>query len=80
MEYLEMRGEVKLKDDADLPVVSQVLSKLVQNGDPPALLGRHAKFDKFGSLIVTPMCEPPSNTQRNYYETSEQFKSHEMGV
>ena len=30
MEYLEMRGEVKLKDDADLLVVSQVLSKLVE--------------------------------------------------
>lgn len=30
MEYLEMRGEVKLKADADLPVVSQVLSKLVE--------------------------------------------------
>lgn len=28
MEYLEMRGEVKLKDDADQTVVSQVLSKL----------------------------------------------------
>ena len=30
MEYLEMRGEVKLKDDADLPIVSEVLSKLVE--------------------------------------------------
>ena len=30
MEYLEMRGEVKLKDDADLPVVNQVLSKLAE--------------------------------------------------
>ena len=30
MEYLEMRGEVKLKDDADLSVVSKVLSKLVE--------------------------------------------------
>ena len=30
MEYLEMRGEVKLKDDADLPVVSEVLSRLVE--------------------------------------------------
>lgn len=28
MEYLEMRGEVKLKADADLLVVNQVLSKL----------------------------------------------------
>lgn len=28
MEYLEMRGEVNLKDDADLSVVSKVLSKL----------------------------------------------------
>jgi len=28
MEYLEMRGEVKLKADADLSVVNQVLSKL----------------------------------------------------
>lgn len=28
MEYLEMRGEVKLKADADLPIVNQVLSKL----------------------------------------------------
>ena len=28
MEYLEMRGEVKLKADADMSVVNQVLSKL----------------------------------------------------
>ncbi|MBN7799151.1 IS3 family transposase, partial [Parahaliea mediterranea] len=36
---------------------------LVQKGDPPALLGRQAKFDSSRSLIVTPKCEPPSTTQ-----------------
>jgi REP element-mobilizing transposase RayT len=53
---------------------------LVQKGDPPALPGRHPKFDSSGSLIVTPKCEPPSNTQGRNHETSKQFKSHPMGV
>ena len=53
---------------------------LVKNGDPPALLGRHAEFDNFWNLIVTPECEPRSNTPRRNHETSRQFKSHTLGV
>ncbi len=54
--------------------------ELVKKGDPPALLGRHAKFDNFWNLIVTPKCEPPSTTPRRNHETSRQFKSHTLGV
>jgi hypothetical protein len=53
---------------------------LVKNGDPPALLGRHAEFDSIGNLIVTPKREPPSTTQRRNHERSKQFKPHPMGV
>jgi len=56
------------------------LEFLVKNGDPPALLGRHAKFDSTRSLIVTPECEPPSITLRRNYENSKQFKSYPLGV
>jgi hypothetical protein len=76
--YTKITGQEKnlfLKLMAPLVVVF-----LVPHGDPPALLGRHAKFDNSGSPIVTPKCEPPSNTQGRNHETSEQFKSHPMGV
>ena len=63
-----------LTEAADKPNI------LVQKGDPPALPGRHPKFDSYRSPIVTPKCEPPSNTQGRNHETSEQFKSHPMGV
>lgn len=53
---------------------------LVKKEDPPAWLGRHAKFDNFWSLIVTPKCEPRSTTRRRNHETSRQFKSHTLGV
>ncbi len=63
-----------------IPVESGPDDLLVQKGDPPALPGRHSKFDSSGSPIVTPKCEPPSTTQGRNHETSEQFKSHPMGV
>jgi len=53
---------------------------LVHPGDPPALPGRHPKFDNSGNLIATPKREPPSNTLRRNYETSRQFKSQPVGV
>ena len=53
---------------------------LVPPGDPPALPGRHPKFDSSGNLIATPKREPPSNTLRSNYETSRQFKSQPVGV
>ena len=53
---------------------------LVQKGDPPALPGRHPKFDSSRNLIVTPKCEPPSTTQGRNHETSKEFKSHAVGV
>ena len=41
---------------------------LVENGDPPALLGRQSEFDSSRHPIVTPKREPPSNTlRRNYW-------------
>ena len=60
--------------------LSRMAILLVKNGDPPALLGRQAKFDSTWNLIVTPKCEPPSTTRRRNYERSEQFKSHTLGV
>ena len=66
--------------DAGIEALNGMTPLLVPRGDPPALLGRHAKFDNSGSPIVTPKCEPPSTTQGRNHETSEQFKSHPMGV
>src|SRR3989338_7481253 len=60
--------------------ISGISVNLVKNGAPPALLGRHAKFDSTRSLIVTPECEPPSITLRRNYENSKQFKSYPLGV
>ena len=53
---------------------------LDENGDPPALLGRHHQFDSNRSPIVTPKREPTSNTLRRNHETSKKFKPHAMGV
>jgi hypothetical protein len=53
---------------------------LINNGDPPALLGRPSQFDRYGNLIVTPKREPTSSTLRRNHETSRKFKPHTVGV
>ena len=63
-----------------LRIESSHAKDLVQKGDPPALPGRHPKFDSSRNLIVTPKCEPPSTTQGRNHETSKEFKSHAVGV
>ena len=63
-----------------IPIEDKNARNLVHPGDPPALPGRHPKFDNSGNLIATPKREPPSNTLRRNYETSRQFKSQPVGV